>query len=151
MLLVTDKDRYDYFVTDASLYYANWSKSSGDTFCSDTLTCTVTSSNGTQFCQTRTSGISINIGIMSPGISVIGAGIAQFGIDYTTSLSSEACYTASNTNACEGNDGQCHTVFTQQQLVKQIGYRRQRCNWGNGDETDCMADTEIDTPTALTN
>ncbi|KAG4415523.1 hypothetical protein IFR04_011335 [Cadophora malorum] len=136
---------YDYYVTNASLYNAPWRKSSGDTYCDDTQTCTVSMLTGTEVCQSRTDGVDVNV-----GLEFIKIVAAIFGIEYHVSLSKTACYTASNTTACAWDDGGCHTVFTSQQLLKQTGYRRKRCNWGDGDETECMADIEINTPTDLT-
>lgn len=89
----------------------------------------------------------------------MGVKSALFGISagYTLSLTTEGCYAATNTNACQWNDGGCHTIWTQQQLLKQNGYLRQRCNDGqkknnNKVITHCMADFETDnTPTQLTN
>jgi len=141
----TDRTRYDYYVTNASLYNGPWRKSSGDTYCDDTQTCTVSMLTGTEVCQSRTDGVDVNV-----GLEFIKIVAAIFGIEYHVSLSKTACYTASNTTACAWDDGGCHTVFTSQQLLKQTGYRRKRCNWGDGDETECMADIEINTPTDLT-
>lgn len=142
---MTDITRYDYYVTNSSLYDTEWKKASGDVFCSGTSTCTVTKLSGTQTCQTRTDQVSIGIGLHSPEIPNWPR--VQLGVEYTISLSKENCFTASDQTACAWTDQACHTVFTSQQMLKQLGYRRQRCNWGNGDETECMADTEIDTPT----
>ncbi|KAF8847255.1 hypothetical protein BDZ45DRAFT_537428, partial [Acephala macrosclerotiorum] len=141
---------YDYYVVNASLYNGAWRKSTGDILCSGTFTCTVSSLNGTEYCQTRTNEVSIEIGLESPGISAEDGG-PTFGIDYTTALSTTGCYSASDTKACQWSDGGCHNVWTQQQILKQLGYTRQVCDWGNGAETECMLDIEIDTPTALTN
>lgn len=103
---------------------------------------------GPQHCQTRTDAVGVGIGVSSP--QVPGVPTVRFGIDYTLSLSDTNCYEASDTTACHWNDQGCHTVFTSQQILKQLGYRRQRCDWGDGDHTECMADTRIDTPTQRT-
>ncbi|CZR58733.1 uncharacterized protein PAC_08625 [Phialocephala subalpina] len=150
--------KYDYYVVNASPYNGAWRKSTGDILCTRTYTRTVSSLNDTEYCQKRTSEVSISVGLASPSIIIPAAGHSgisgggpTIGIDYTLSLSTTGCYSASDTKACQWNDGSCHNVWTQQQILKQLGYTRQVCNWGNGAETECMVDIEIDTPTALTN
>ncbi|KUJ10069.1 uncharacterized protein LY89DRAFT_562549, partial [Mollisia scopiformis] len=144
---------YDYYVVNASLVNAPWRKSTGDIYCTGTYTCTVSALNGTEFYQIRTSGISINVGLKSPDVTVsAGDGReAEVGLFYTVQLSTTGCYSATYENQCQWNDGQCHNVWTSQQILKQVGYERQVCNWSNGGVTECMADIEIDTPTTYVN
>ncbi|KAL8824707.1 MAG: hypothetical protein Q9170_008070, partial [Blastenia crenularia] len=123
-------------------YYIPWQKSSGDVYCSGTATCQVSELNGTQFCQTRSESISVNVGVDIEGFSA--------GVTATYGLDNQQCYSASDTTACTWSDAQCHTIWTQQQMVKSLGYIHKRCNWGNGDETECMTNWEINTPTTST-
>lgn len=103
----------------------------------------VASLTGTQVCQTRSESGSVEVG----------ATIAEFNIGVTISyeFSDQKCNSASSTTTCQWNDAQCHVVWTQQQMVKQQGYMWKRCDWGDGDETDCMTDWEVDTPTTSVN
>jgi hypothetical protein len=148
-LIYANHDRYEYYLMSSSLYEADWRLSTGEIHCEGTSACTTTEFNGTEFCQTRSTTVSVKIGIKSALLGV-NAG-------YSLTLTSEGCYAATNTNACQWADGGCHTIWTQQQLLKQVGYIRQRCNDGqrkNNEKviTHCMADFETDnTPTELTN
>lgn len=134
---------YDYFVITSTPTFLLWQKSSGNLYCTGTSNCAVSALNGTQVCQTKSSTISATVGVSIEGFS------DSVGVSF--SLDNQQCYTASNTDACTWNDDQCHCVWTQQQMLSQVGYRRQRCNFGHGDQTQCMADWEMDTPTTLTN
>ncbi|KAF7555242.1 hypothetical protein G7Z17_g2307 [Cylindrodendrum hubeiense] len=134
---------YDYFVNEASIEYLPWQKAAGDIYCSGTSLCTTTKLNGGQYCQSRSEAVSISVGAEIEGFSM--------GLSVTFTDTEEHCVTASDTTACSWNDAKCHTIWTQQQVLRQSGYRRQRCNWGNGDETQCMADWTMDTPTTFIN
>ncbi|KAL2074304.1 hypothetical protein VTL71DRAFT_8082 [Oculimacula yallundae] len=141
---------YEYYVTGASLYDGAWTKASGDTYCTDTLSCTVTFLKGIQTCQSRTDDVSATIGVEMLLDGILGTFGLNLDLSYTHTQTKEACQSASNSTACAWGDGACHTVFISQQLLKQQGYRRKRCNWGDGDVTECMADLEVTTPTDRT-
>jgi hypothetical protein len=134
---------YNYFIIASTPTFLSWQKSSSNFYCTGTSTCAVTALNGTQVCQSKSTAVSAQVGLDIEGFSV-GSGV-------TITLDNQQCYTASNTDACTWNDDQCHCVWKQQQILQQVGYRKQRCNLGHGDETQCMADWELDTPTTLTN
>jgi hypothetical protein len=140
---------YDYYVVSASAEFLPWRKSSGDIYCSGTSSCSVSELNGTQVCQSVTTGISANVGAAIEGITL--------GVGVSISTDNQHCATASQTEACTWSDEQCHCVWTQQQVLKQVGYLRHRCNYaakgqhGKGDHTWCMKDWEMTTPTTLTN
>lgn len=104
----------------------------------------VASLTGTQVCQTRSTTVSAEVGVnIKDAVSV--------GVSVSFELSDQNCYSASSTTTCSWNDGQCHVVWTQQTMLKQQGYMRKRCDWGEGDETDCMTDWEVNTPTTSVN
>jgi hypothetical protein len=132
---------YDYYILASTPTFLPWQKSSGNLYCTGTSSCAVTALNGTQVCQSKTSTISETV---SDSIEGFGESL---GVSF--SLDNQQCYTASNSDACTWNDGQCHCVWTRQQVLSQVGYRRQRCNFG--DPTRCMGDWEMETPTTLTN
>ncbi|KAH7139765.1 hypothetical protein B0J13DRAFT_638734 [Dactylonectria estremocensis] len=134
---------YDYFIVDAAVVDLEWQKASGNIFCTGTSTCVATKLSSAQVCQSRSTAVSANVGFEIEGFSM--------GLSVTLTTEESRCETASDTTACTWTDGQCHTVWTQQQVLRQNGYRRQRCNWGNGDETQCMADWTQDTPTTFIN
>lgn len=152
---------HDYFVVDAKAAYdfalkpiqyscadilvrfAPWEQASGDVYCTGTQTCSASFLNGTQTCQTRSESLSVSAGAAIQGITL--------GLSATFELSNQQCYSSSDTTACTWNDAACHVVWTQQELVNSVGYWRKRCNWGNGDETDCMSDWAMSTPTTKTN
>ena len=106
----TDQSRYDTYAVNASLYNEQWRKSTGDIYCGGTYTCTVSSLNDTEVCQTRSSSLSINVGLTSPKVVIrapggVGGGAqggtAEVDVSYTLSLSSTGCYSASDTKACQ--------------------------------------------------
>jgi hypothetical protein len=130
----------DYFLVSASNSVGPWTKSSGDIYCTGTSTCMATELTGTQHCVTKSQTISVGV-----SASIEGFVGANFGV--TFGLDDQHCFTASDTTACSWNDGQCHTVWTQQTFNNAVGYMRKRCNWGHGDETDCMTDWSQQTPT----
>ncbi|KAH7143321.1 hypothetical protein DER46DRAFT_673546 [Fusarium sp. MPI-SDFR-AT-0072] len=129
---------YDYFVVEASVEYTPWQKASGDIYCTGTQTCSATKLTGNSICQERSYSISTSVGSEIEGFTL--------GITFQSTTSKSKCVTASDNTACTWNDQGCHTIWTQQQVLRQKGYRRQRCNWGNGDETQCMDDWEQTTP-----
>ncbi|KAF4471381.1 hypothetical protein FALBO_1702 [Fusarium albosuccineum] len=130
---------WDYFIVEASEEVLPWEKSSGDVYCTDTERCVAEEVNSNQHCQERSESISADVGASIEGFT--------FGLGVTATSSESRCVTAQGSTACQWNDRECHTVWTQQQIIRQKGYRRHRCNWGNGDETECMADWEQITPT----
>ncbi|RTE75577.1 hypothetical protein BHE90_009962 [Fusarium euwallaceae] len=130
---------WDYFVVDATEELLPWEKSSGNIYCTGTATCTVQKLNGNEHCQERSESVSAEVGLAIEGFSL--------GLSVSVTKSESRCVSAQDTSACQWSDGGCHTVWTQGQIIRQKGYRRQRCNWGNGDETQCMADWEQKTPT----
>lgn len=134
---------WDYFVVDASVEYLPWQKATGDIYCTDTSACVATKLAGTQNCQSRSESISAEVGLKLEEFSM--------GLSVTVTTEESRCESATDTTACTWNDAQCHTIWTQQQVLRQNGYRRHRCNWGNGDETECMADWTQDTPTTYIN
>ncbi|VTO87732.1 unnamed protein product [Fusarium graminearum] len=93
---------------------------------------------GKEVCQERSESVSVNVGAEIEGISL--------GLSFSVTESESKCVQGQDLTACTWDDGACHTVWTQQQVLKQKGYRRQRCNWGNGDETQCMDNWEQTTP-----
>ena len=126
------------------LRYTEWRKSSGDKYCTGTSTCQASTLTGTQVCQTRSTTISGEVGgEILKGVNV--------GVTVSFELSDQNCYSASDTTACIWSDGGCHVVWTQQQIIKQVGYMRKRCDWGDGDETECMTNWEQKTPSKLVN
>jgi hypothetical protein len=129
---------WDYFLVSQDQSVTPWEKSSGDFWCTGTQSCHVDQLNSTQICQTHT--VSISAGV---SLSIEGFG-ASLGID--VSDASQQCITASDTTSCTWSDGGCHTVWTQQPIVVQNGYRRQRCNYGHGDQTQCLGDWTQTTP-----
>ena len=131
-------------LTSTLLRLKPWQKSSGDTYCTGTNTCMVASLTGTQVCQTRSETLTVEV-------SATIADFVSVSVSLSYELSEQKCNSASSTTTCQWNDAQCHVVWTQQQMLKQQGYMRKRCDWGDGDETDCMTDWEVDTPTTTVN
>ncbi|CEI65590.1 hypothetical protein FVEN_g8848 [Fusarium venenatum] len=129
---------YDYYVLETSVEHTPWQKASGDIYCTGTQTCTATKLVGKEVCQERSESVSVNVGAELEGISL--------GLSFEVTDSESKCVQGQDLTACAWDDGACHTVWTQQQVLKQKGYRRQRCNWGNGDETQCMDNWEQTTP-----
>ena len=123
--------------------YQEWEKSSGDTHCSGTSICSVAKLTGSQYCQSRSETISADVGLDIEGFSL--------GLSVTEGFEQQQCNQASDTTACTWDDQQCHTVWTQQPMVRSVGYMRKRCNWGKGDETQCMTDWTVDTPVSAVN
>lgn len=134
---------WDYFIVSANLDLDPWKKASGDKYCTGTETCTVQSLDSSQTCQSKSTSLSVEVGLHIESF--------QLGVSTTTTTEESKCFTATDVSACTWNDGGCHTVWTQQQMLVQEGYRRHRCNWGNGDETECMADWTVRTPTKMVN
>ncbi|CAJ0538528.1 Ff.00g065890.m01.CDS01 [Fusarium sp. VM40] len=130
---------WDYFVVEAMEELLPWEKSSGDIYCTDTERCVAEKVSSAQHCQERSVGISPNIGASIAGITL--------GLSVTATNSESRCVTAQDATACQWNDKSCHAVWTQQHVIRQKGYRRHRCDWGNGDETECMGDWDQVTPT----
>jgi hypothetical protein len=129
---------WDYFLVNQAQSFTPWEKASGNIYCTGTQSCHADILNSSQICQTHTTTISAGVSAEIEGFGV------SLGID--VSDATQKCTTASDTNGCTWNDAACHTVWTQQPIVVQNGYRRQRCNWGNGDETQCLGDWTQTTP-----
>ncbi|KAK7416723.1 hypothetical protein QQX98_005049 [Neonectria punicea] len=132
---------WDYFIVEASIEYLPWQKATGDIYCTATATCAVTKLTGSETCQTRSEAISPSVGFIIQGVTL--------GLEVTITNEESHCETASDTTACTWNDGQCHTVWTQQQVLRQRGYRRHRCNYDP--EARCMSDWTMDTPNTQIN
>ncbi|KAL6855577.1 hypothetical protein ACO1O0_006727 [Amphichorda felina] len=133
---------WDYFVVTAEPQMLPWQRASGNKYCTGTDTCTVAQMTGASVCQGRSTTISAEVGFSIEGFT-LGAGVQ-------TTESEDKCVQATDTTSCVWNDQGCHVIWTQQEVLKQTGYRRHRCNWGNGDETECMGDWEMTTPTDRT-
>ncbi|CAJ2503153.1 Uu.00g105470.m01.CDS01 [Anthostomella pinea] len=134
---------YDYFITSADVALDPWTKASGDIYCSDSSPCLAQKLSASQTCQSKSTAISASVGADIEGFSL--------GVSVTLTTEDSKCFTATDVTACSWTDQACHTVWTQQQVLVQKGYRRQRCDWGNGDETQCMADWTVTTPTESIN
>ncbi|KAJ4130278.1 hypothetical protein NW768_007261 [Fusarium equiseti] len=134
---------WDYFIVEAGVELTPWQKASGDTYCTGSERCVVTKLTGKSVCKERSESISANVGLDIEGF--------KMGLEFTVTNSESRCVQASDSTACSWNDQQCHTIWTQQQILRQKGYRRHRCNWGNGDETQCMGDWEQTTPSDMIN
>ncbi|KAH9908200.1 hypothetical protein F4778DRAFT_720748 [Xylariomycetidae sp. FL2044] len=134
---------YDYFIVSADLELEPWTKASGDIYCTDSNPCMAQKLSGGQTCQSKSTAISVSVGADIEGFSL--------GVSTTLTTEDSKCETATDVTACSWTDQSCHTVWTQQQVLVQKGYRRQRCNWGHGDETECMADWTMTTPTQTIN
>ena len=134
---------WDYFIVEASAELLPWQKGSGDIYCTGTERCVVQQLTGSQVCQEHSTSISAEVGLKIEDITL--------GVSVEVTDSESKCVVAQDATQCSWNDAQCHTVWTQQQVLKQTGYRRHRCNWGNGDETECMADWQQTTPTDMIN
>lgn len=134
---------WDYFIVSADLDLDPWKKASGNKYCTGTQSCTVQNLDGSQTCQSRSTSISFEVG----------GDIEGFHLGVSTEVTTEdsKCFTATEVSACVWDDGDCHAVWTQQEMLVQKGYRRHRCNWGKGDETECMADWTVRTPTKMVN
>ncbi|EER43097.1 conserved hypothetical protein [Histoplasma capsulatum H143] len=118
---------------------------------SECVLCSAAQLNGTQVCQTRSQTVSASMGLKID--AAVSKGIVPglfFGVEFSSSIEDSECYSASSTTTCTWNDKACHTVWTQQQMVLTKGYERKRCNWGNGDVTECMRSWEQNTPTTYT-
>ncbi|KAK5102467.1 hypothetical protein LTR70_000323 [Exophiala xenobiotica] len=119
----------DYYAVNQKTYMAPWVKSTGEIYCTDTSTCSAGLVNGTQYCLTKSTQISASISLA----------IAEFftgGLSITSSWDEQNCYSGSIATTCTWDDDACHTVWTQQELVEQVGYKRLRCNRGDGDQTE---------------
>lgn len=134
---------WDYFIVSADLELDPWKKASGDKYCTGTETCTVQSLDASETCQSRSESVSVEVGVEIEGL--------HLGVSATVTTEDSKCFTATEVSACTWNDEGCHAIWTQQQMLVQKGYRRHRCNWGNGDETECMADWIMRTPTKMVN
>ncbi|OJD16326.1 hypothetical protein AJ78_03495 [Emergomyces pasteurianus Ep9510] len=142
---------HDYFAVEASVWKKPWIKSSGNIYCTGTQLCSAAQLNGTQVCQTRSQTVSASMGLKID--AAVSKGVVpglSFGVEFSSTIENSECYSASSTTTCTWNDKGCHTVWTQQQMVLTKGYERKRCNWGNGDETECMRSWEQNTPTTYT-
>ncbi|KAF4499121.1 hypothetical protein FAGAP_4714 [Fusarium agapanthi] len=111
---------YDYFVLETSKEYTPWQKASGNIYCTGTQVCTATKLFGNEVCQERSDSVSVSVGAEIEGFSL--------GINFTTTDTESKCVQAQDLTACTWDDGACHTVWTQQEVMRQKGYRRQRCN-----------------------
>ncbi|EKJ68369.1 hypothetical protein FPSE_11377 [Fusarium pseudograminearum CS3096] len=134
---------WDYYVVEAAPELTPWQKATGNIYCTNSERCVATKMSGKSVCQERSESVSASVGVAIEGFSL--------GVDFTVTKSESRCVTADDSTACSWNDGQCHTIWTQQQILRQKGYRRQRCDWGKGDETQCMGDWEQTTPSDLIN
>lgn len=134
---------WDYFVVSEKPENMAWEKSSGEIYCTGTNVCTATSVEGTQTCESSSVSFSAEVSAALEGFGV-SAG-------YTLSQEEQHCSQATDSTACSWTDQACHVVWTQQEVLHQYGYRRHRCDWGDGDETECMGDWERTTPTTKIN
>ncbi|KAK7954164.1 hypothetical protein PG988_014858 [Apiospora saccharicola] len=135
---------WDYFLVSTAAQDDPWQIASGKQYCAKGGDCAVSSLTGQQTCQSKSTTVSADV-----GLAIEGLGTASIGVSTTNEKSK--CNTASDTSQCTWHDGGCHVVWTQQQMVEQKGYRRQRCNYGHGEETQCMADWNMRTPTKKVN
>ncbi|KAK6848827.1 hypothetical protein PG995_012660 [Apiospora arundinis] len=134
---------YDYFVVEAQAALDPWKQASGEQHCVKGQSCSVASLAGGQTCQSRSTTVSVEVGLKIEEFTL--------GVSVSTTTEKSKCTSASNTSQCSWTDGGCHVVWTQQQVLQQKGYRRQRCNFGHGDETQCMANWDMRTPTTMIN
>lgn len=104
----------DYFLVEQHTYMAPWTKSTGDIYCSGSGTsiCSSQIVNGSQECYSHTESVSATIGLAAMGLS------ASLGV--TFSDDAQQCYTGSVATTCTWDDKECHTVWTQQQMVHQV-------------------------------
>ncbi|KAH7198340.1 uncharacterized protein B0J16DRAFT_392044 [Fusarium flagelliforme] len=129
---------YDYYIVEANKEVLPWQKASGNRYCTGTTTCSITQLTGKSVCKERSESISASVGVDIEGF--------KMGVEFTVTSSESRCVQATDTTQCVWSDQQCHTIWTQQHILRQKGYRRQRCDWGNGDETQCMGNWEQTTP-----
>ncbi|KAH6962758.1 hypothetical protein DER45DRAFT_551820 [Fusarium avenaceum] len=129
---------WDYYVVETSVEPTPWKKSSGNVYCTGTERCVATKLTGAQVCKTKSESLSVNVGFEIEKF--------KLGAEISLTQSESRCVTADDSTACQWNDQGCHTVWTQQQILRQKGYRRKRCDWGKGDETQCMGNWEQTTP-----
>lgn len=132
--------------------YAPWRIDSGPIYCTHTApSCTNTQLSGNQTCQTRSTSISTGVsGSITDQVSEGLVPSLSVSETVTFELDNQQCYTSSETTACSWNDDQCHVVWSQQQMANTAGYWRKRCNLGSGDQTQCLSDWTMSTPTTLT-
>ncbi|KAI5081312.1 hypothetical protein GOP47_0004495 [Adiantum capillus-veneris] len=125
----------DYFVVDSGYWWSSWVKASGNLYCTYTSSCSFSHMDGHQTCQSWS--ISLSTGVES-----------EF-IKFSVSLGYEHqdCTTGTDVSQCTWSDGQCHCIWTQQQMTYQHGYKRRRCSSSNGDYTAWMQDVVHDAPT----
>ncbi|MCO5602774.1 hypothetical protein L7F22_056912 [Adiantum nelumboides] len=128
----------DYFVVDSGYWWSSWVKASGNLYCTGTSSCSFSHMDGHQTCQSWS--ISLSAGVESEFI--------KFGV--TAGYEHQDCHTGTDVNQCTWSDGQCHCIWTQQQMTYQHGYKRRRCSSNNGDYTAWMQDVVHDAPTSVT-
>lgn len=56
----------------------------------------------------------------------------------------QECESSGVSTTCSWRTSGCHVAWSQQKTTTQRGYKRQRCNKGGGDYTDCMSDWGAD-------
>ena len=97
--------------------------------CSGTSVCSVASLNGTQTCQSATTTLSLVVSASSITASYL---TLRANADVPAAMDTQQCYTVSPTDTCTWDDAACRCVWTQQQMLGQYEYRRQRCNYRLG-------------------
>jgi len=136
----------DYFVVDTNPFKGPWYKIGGSFYCTATASCSSGVTTTNQTCLSNTDQISV-------GISIKTADEASLEFGYQHTWSTETCYSESVNNQCIWNDQQCHTIWAQDGMVQQKGYKRERCNVsgvnGGEDFTNCMSDWQIEWPTGI--
>lgn len=129
----------DWYVVEQRRFYAEWLPASGKTYCTGTQSCTVSKMNGNSKCETWS--MSMDAGISSD--------IINFSIHAGYDL--QKCNSATDSTACSWNDGKCHIIWAQQQLVETKGYARRRCHDKGRDYTAWMKEYSHTAPTRSVN
>lgn len=124
-------------------------------YCTNTSSCTISSANASQQCYSTTSSVSkdtsMQIATLYEGSPVFSPTLGS-STDKTVGQTTQGCVSETWTDGCTWNDGGCHFVCSQQQMVGFYGYKRYRCNFHTQpryeryDRTVCMQDLSIYTP-----
>ncbi|KAI5456847.1 hypothetical protein BGZ63DRAFT_408319 [Mariannaea sp. PMI_226] len=134
---------YDFFVVKADTYFLPWERNSGKVYCTKSERCSISKTLGKSHCKTQSISVAGNVGITLLGQTL--------GVTVTITNDDQKCNSADDATSCSWNDGGCHVIWSQQEIFRQTGYRRKRCNYGHGDQTMCMENWEQNTPTTRVN
>ncbi|KAH6873654.1 hypothetical protein B0T10DRAFT_499733 [Thelonectria olida] len=147
----------DVFSVNNEIDVEDWVRQAPEADCTSTSVCISPQLGTTQKCDTSsfTNVPAFNAGATAKfAAPFVGEVEAAVGGGYQAWIANgqSTCTTVDVTFQCQWNDGQCHSLWLSDVVVKYNGYIRRRCNFndGKGDQTVWSWDTSVTTPTNLT-